>query len=75
MRTYVNVQMDSEGASFSEVAEVLEALGFRPQTGRNDFVYEWDRHATVKDSLWFADRIHAALRGKRVWFRVETVED
>jgi hypothetical protein len=75
MRTYVILQLDSEGASFSEVAETLEDLGFKPQTGEYDFVYEWDRNASVKDSLWFADRIHTALKGKRVWFRIETVED
>lgn len=75
MRTYVIVQLDSEGANFSDVASTLEDLGFKPQVGEYDFVYEWDRQATVKDSLWFADRIHTALKGMGVWFRIETVQD
>lgn len=75
MKTYVLVQMNSEGANFSKVAETLEDLGFKPITGEYDFVYEWDRNATVKDSLWFADRIQAALKGANVFFRIETIEE
>jgi tellurite resistance-related uncharacterized protein len=74
MKTYIKVQLDSEGSTFSEVAEVLEDLGFKPVQGEYDFVYNWDKHATVKDSLWFADRIQMALRGMDVWFRIETAE-
>jgi hypothetical protein len=75
MKTYLLVQLDSEGATYSEVAEVLEDMGFRPHQGGYDFVYDWARDATVKDSLQFADRIQAALRGKAVHFRVESVEE
>jgi hypothetical protein len=74
MKTYLLVQLDSEGASFSDVAEVLEDLGFRPHQGGYDFVYDWARDASVKESLQFADRIQAALRGKSVYFRIESVE-
>ena len=56
MKTYLLLQLDSEGASYAEVAEVLEDLGFRPQQGGYDFVYDWARDASVKDSLQFADR-------------------
>jgi hypothetical protein len=75
MKTFLLLQLDSEGASFSEVAEVLESLGFRPQHGGYDFVYDWARDATVTESLQFADRIQAALRGKNVLFRIESVEE
>jgi hypothetical protein len=75
MKTYLLLQLDSEGASYSEVAETLEDLGFRAQQGGYDFVYDWARDATVKDSLKFADRIQAALRGKNVLFRIESVEE
>ncbi|MGB9636446.1 MAG: hypothetical protein ACPL1Y_04270 [Thermoplasmata archaeon] len=74
MRTYITLHLHSDGATFSEVAELLEGLGFKPVKGYYDFVYEWDRKATVKDSLWFADKIHTALKGKKVYFRIETVE-
>ena len=75
MKTYVILQLTSEGSNFSEVAETLEDMGFEAITGEYDFVYEWDRRATVKDSLWFADRIQTALQGKSVYFRIETVTD
>jgi hypothetical protein len=74
MRTYIKVQLDSEGASFSNIAEVLEDLGFRPVKGEYDFVYNWDKQATIKESIWFADKVQLALKGLGVWFRVETVE-
>jgi hypothetical protein len=75
MKTYLLVQLDSEGASYSEVAETLEDLGFMPHQGGYDFVYDWGRPASVRDSLEFADRIQAALNGKRVYFRVESGEE
>jgi hypothetical protein len=75
MKTYLLVQLDSEGASLSEVSETLEDLGFRHEQGGYDFVYDWTRDATVRDSLEFADRIQAALRGKNVFFRVESAEE
>lgn len=75
MRTYLLLQLDSEGASFSEIAEVLEDMGFRHQQGGYDFVYDWARDATVQESLQFADRVQAALRGKNVFFRVESTEE
>ena len=75
MKTYLLVQMDSEGATPSEVAELLEDLGFRPHQGGYDFVYDWTRDASVSESLAFADRIQAALRGKNVLFRIESVPD
>lgn len=75
MKTYLLLQLDSEGASYSDVAEVLEDMGFRPHQGGYDFVYDWARDASVSESLAFADRIQASLRGKNVYFRVESVED
>lgn len=75
MKTFLLLQLDSEGAPLSEVADLLESLGFRPHAGGYDFVYDWAREAAVKDSLQFADRIQAALRGKSVYFRIESVEE
>ena len=75
MKTYLLLQLDSEGAPYSEVAEVLESIGFRPQQPGYDFVYEWPGPATVRDSLLLADRIQGALKGKRVYFRIESTEE
>ena len=54
---------------------MLDSLGFRPETEGYDFVYDWERPVSVRESLEFADRIQEALRGKRVCFRIESAED
>lgn len=74
-KTFLLLQLDSEGAPYSEVAEVLEDLGFRAETEGYDFAYDWGRAVAVHESLQFADRIQEALRGKRVKFRIESSED
>jgi hypothetical protein len=74
-KTFLLLQLDSEGAPYSEVADLLVDLGFRPETEGYDFVYEWGRPVSVRESLDFADRIQEALRGKRVGFRLESSED
>ena len=75
MKTYLLLQLDSEGAAYSEVAELLEDMGFRAEPTGYDFVYEWGRAATVRESLDFADRVQEALRGTRVGFRLESTEE
>jgi hypothetical protein len=74
MKTFLLLHLDSEGAPYSEIADLVEDLGFRPQQGGYDFVYDWGRAATVSESLEFADRIQAALKGSRVHFRIESTE-
>jgi len=74
-QTFLLLQLDSEGSPYSKIAEILENLGFRPETDGYDFVYDWGRSATVRETLELADRIQAALRGSHVSFRVESSED
>jgi hypothetical protein len=74
MRTYIQLTFYSEGAKPSEVVNRLCMLGFKPTRGHQDLVYEWDRNATVKDAIWFADKVHAVLEGLNVSFELETVD-
>ena len=74
-QTFLLLQLSSEGAAFSDVAEIVESLGFRPETDGYDFVYEWGRPATVRETLELADRLQAALKGSQVAFRVESTEE
>jgi hypothetical protein len=74
-KTFLLLQLDSEGATYSEVAEVLEDMGFRAETEGYDFVYEWGRDVSVPESLEFADRVQLSLKGKKVCFRVESTEE
>lgn len=75
MKTFLLLQLDSEGASFSQIADLLEDLGFQPHVSGYDFVYDWGRAATVRESLEFADRIQVALHGSRVHFRIESSDE
>ena len=74
-KTFLLLQLSSEGAPYSEIAETLESLGFVPETDGYDFVYDWGRAATVRETLELADRIQAALKGSRVSFRIESTEE
>ncbi len=74
-RTILLLQLDSEGAPYSKVAEILESVGFQSQIEGYDFVYDWGRPARVKETLELADRIQEALRGSRVSFRIESTDD
>ena len=75
MKTYLLLQLDSEGATYSQVADLLDDLGFRPQAEGYDFVYDWGRAASVQESLEFGDRVQAALKGSRVHFRIESTDE
>jgi hypothetical protein len=74
-QTFLLLQLSSEGSTFSEVADILESLGFRPDTDGHDFVYDWGRTVTARETLELADRIQAALKGSRVSFRIESTEE
>jgi len=74
-QTFLLVQLSSEGSPFSEIAEVLESLGFRPEGDGYDFVYDWGRTVAVRETLELADKVQAALKGMRVAFRLESTEE
>jgi len=73
MKTYMTVFFSSEGAKPSEVVNRLSMLGFKPITGAYDFVYEWDKNASVEEAVWFGDKIAEALRGYNILFKIETI--
>jgi hypothetical protein len=74
MKTYLTITFHSEGSSPSEVKTQLMNLGFKAAKGSYDFLYEWDsEEVTVDDLVWFADKIHAALKKHNVLFTIETI--
>ena len=75
MKTYLKITFNSEGASPSEIMGRLQSLGFKPITGTYDMVYEWDNGATVKDAIWFADKVYETLKGYNVLFQLETISE
>ena len=75
MKTYLKVTFSSEGAKPSEVINRLRSLGFKPEMGEEDLIYDWGYNATIQDSTWLGDKIQATLEGFRVMFQIETMLD
>ena len=74
MKTYLTIIFNSEGGSPSEVRNQLLNLGFQVTKGNYDFVYDWGKDNASKDELiWFADKVHSALKKANVYFTIETV--
>ena len=74
MKTYLTIIFNSEGSSPSEVRNQLLNLGFKVTKGSYDFVYEWDKESATKEELvWFADKVHTALKKTNVYFTIETI--
>ncbi|EQD58921.1 hypothetical protein B1A_04450 [mine drainage metagenome] len=74
MRTGLLLYLDSEGSSYTEVAEPLEAIGFRPSSEGYDFEYAWPAPGSVREAVALGDRVHEALKGRTVYFRLETFD-
>ncbi|MHB1435016.1 MAG: hypothetical protein ACYCPN_03750 [Thermoplasmata archaeon] len=74
MRTGLLLYLDSEGSPYTQIAEPLEALGFRPSSEGYDFEYDWPAPGSVREALALADRVHEALHDLAVYFRLETFD-
>lgn len=74
MKTYLQIMFDSEGASPSEVKTQLMNMGFQAAKGNYDFVFDWGTdHADIDELVFFADKVHSALKHLKVHFSIETV--
>ena len=74
MKTYLKLLFNSEGAPPSEVKNQLLDMGFKATRGNYDFVYEWKNEKTeLEDLIWFADKVHAALKNSSVYFSIDTI--
>ncbi len=74
MKTYLKIMFNSEGALPSEIKDSLLNMGFEATKGNYDFVYDWPNNITKVDELvFFADKVHAALKNNNVYFSIETL--
>jgi hypothetical protein len=74
MKTYLRIMFSSEGFSPSEVKDLLLNMGFKATKGNYDFVYEWKEESeNVEELVWFADKVHSALKDSKVYFDIETI--
>ena len=52
----------------------LYNMGFKATKGNYDFVYDWGREdADLNKIVFFADKVHAALKNLDVLFSIETI--
>jgi len=74
MKTYLKIMFNSEGSTPSDVKNQLLNMGFKATKGNYDFVYEWNENSVGIDELvWFADKVHSALKKNKVYFTIETI--
>lgn len=73
MKTYLQILFNSEGAIPSEIKNDLMNMGFKAARGNYDFVYDWGRDAELDEIVFFADKVHAALKNSKVFFNIETI--
>jgi len=74
MKTYIQVMFNSEGASPSDIKNQLLNMGFKATKGNYDFVFEWGKEkADINELIFFADKVHAALKNCKVLFNIETI--
>lgn len=74
MKTYLTIMFNSEGAPPSEIKNQLLNMGFKATKGNYDFVYDWGKEvANVDDLVFFADKVHSALKKDNVIFSIETI--
>jgi hypothetical protein len=73
MHTYVDLYFAPDGTSPLEVAERLrDTAGLSYVVGPHDLHFEW---IDVEEFRSMMDRIHAALRGTGVTYKVESAGD
>jgi hypothetical protein len=75
MLTYITVTFSSEGKRPSEILDALRNLGFEPTKGNYDGIFKWDKDATIEDTIYLADKVHATMKGMNVLLKFETVAE
>lgn len=73
MKTYLSVWLNSDGASPSEITQRLLGMGFRPMKGNYDYVYDWNKKATIDEAINLAEQVHQTLKGLNVLFKLESL--
>jgi hypothetical protein len=74
MKTYLQVFFNSEGSAPSEIKNQLMDMGFKATKGNYDFVFDWGKEkADIEELVFFADKVHTALKHSNVYFNIETI--
>lgn len=74
MKTYLHIMFNSEGPSPSDIKNQLMNMGFQATKGNYDFVFDWGKEKVdINDLVFFADKVHTALKHCKVYFTIETI--
>jgi len=74
MKTYLHIMFNSEGVAPSDIKNQLLNMGFKAKKGNYDFVFDWGTEkADINELIFFADKVHAALKNCKVFFNIETI--
>jgi hypothetical protein len=74
MKTYLHIMFNSEGVAPSDIKNQLLNMGFKATKGNYDFVFDWGKEkADINELIFFADKVHAALKSCKVFFNIETI--
>jgi len=71
-KTYLIIHIGTEGKKPTEIAKLLEGLGFEATLGPTDFFYNWPKQPTKTDVLKLGDRIVDVLKGSGSVFNLDT---
>jgi hypothetical protein len=73
MHSYIDLYFSAEGISPLDVSDrVRAAAGYEFIIGPHDIAFEWH---TVEEFRTKLSKVHAALKGTGVFYRIETVSD
>jgi len=73
MHSYIDLYFSPDGISPLDIADRLRAMaGLSFLVGNHDLAFEWD---TVEQFRATLSKVHEALRGSGVSYRVETVAE
>ena len=73
-KTYLVVYFGTNGIGPSEIARLIEGLGFKTLFGPYDFAHPWNREPSKSEILALGDRVQTALQGTGSVFNLDTHE-
>jgi hypothetical protein len=78
--SYITVNLNSEGATPTEVTDKLKGMGWEVTYGPYDYKYSWtetenENYDNIYDFLTKLENIHNTLKGLNVYYKVVTYEE
>ncbi|MEE9151149.1 MAG: hypothetical protein V3U20_04860 [Thermoplasmata archaeon] len=77
--TYMDVCLNSEGVTPTELTTTLKGLGWKPVYGRYDYAYEWgtdwgNKDTNIQEYFTHISKTHETLKGSKVSYSLRTYE-